>query len=247
MVINERDILGTQLIKRDEELHLLYEKIKIQKSTLKKGEIYYQQKIDDIIKLVDQIKNNKRELIDSQKETQCIPDLKREIYLLEQELLEQKQKAKFLQDELGKPLNVHRWRKLESTDIETYELIQKIQSLQKRLIAKTEEVSEKDVLIQEKEKLYIELKNILAKQSGPEVTEKLVVYQQNLKERSKQLKEMVAELKNYQSQVQAYKFEIDRVNGQIQQTKDAYFQLKRQQTLGIVPEMDDEYAGDDQG
>jgi hypothetical protein len=31
------------------------------------------------------------------------------------------------------------------------------------LIAKTEEVGEKDVLIQEKEKLYIELKNILAK------------------------------------------------------------------------------------
>ena len=83
MVINERDILGTQLIKRDEELHLLYEKIKIQKSTLKKGEIYYQQKIDDIIKLVDLIKTHQRELIDSQKETQCIPDLKREIYLLE--------------------------------------------------------------------------------------------------------------------------------------------------------------------
>lgn len=29
MVINERDILGTQLIKRNEELALLYEKIKI--------------------------------------------------------------------------------------------------------------------------------------------------------------------------------------------------------------------------
>jgi len=52
-----------------------------------------------------------------------------------------------LHDELAKPLNVHRWRKLESTDIYTYELIQKIQSLQKRLIAKTEEVMEKDVLI----------------------------------------------------------------------------------------------------
>jgi hypothetical protein len=92
---------------------------------------------------------------------------------LQKELLEQQQKAKFLNDELEKPLNVHRWRKLECTDPETYELIQKIQSLQKRLIAKTEEVSEKDVLIQEKEKLYIELKNILAKQSGPEVAEKL--------------------------------------------------------------------------
>jgi len=48
MVINERDILGTQLIKRNEELALLYEKIKIQKSTLKKGEIYYQERLNDI-------------------------------------------------------------------------------------------------------------------------------------------------------------------------------------------------------
>lgn len=197
MVINERDILGTQLIKRDEELSLLYEKIKIQKSTLKKGENYYQEKIDDIIRMVDQIRKIKRELNDAEMDTECIPDLKREIFLLEKEILEQQQKEKFLKDELEKPLNVHRWRKLESTDIDTYELIQKIQSLQKRLIAKTEEVSEKDVMIQEKEKLYIELKNILAKQSGPEVTEKLVLYQQSLKERSKQLKEMVAEIKHF--------------------------------------------------
>ena len=38
----------------------------------------------------------------------------------------------------------------------------------------TEEVSEKDVRIQEKERLYIELKNIIAKQSGPEVAEKAI-------------------------------------------------------------------------
>jgi hypothetical protein len=34
--------------------------------------------------------------------------------------------------------------------------------------------------IQEKEKLYVELKNILARQPGPEVAEQLSVYQQNL-------------------------------------------------------------------
>jgi hypothetical protein len=173
MVINERDILGTQLIKRNEELQVLYEKIKIQQSTLDKGEIYYQERIQEIFRIQNQISELKRLLIVSQNETACIPDLRREILLLQKEFLEQQQKAKFLTDELDKPLNVHRWRKLECTDPETYELIQKIQSLQKRLIAKTEEVSEKDVLIQEKEKLYIELKNILAKQSGPEVAEKL--------------------------------------------------------------------------
>ena len=129
MVINERDILGTQLIKRNEELALLYEKIKIQKSTLKKGETYFMERLKDLRNLNSQIAKLKRELITSQNETACIPDLKREIYLLEKDYLEQQQKGKFLQDEIEKPMNVHRWRKLECTDPETYELIQKIQSL----------------------------------------------------------------------------------------------------------------------
>ena len=45
-------------------------------------------------------------------------------------------------------------------------MLQKIQALQKRLILKTEEVVEKDLLIQEKEKLYVELKNILARHAS---------------------------------------------------------------------------------
>lgn len=40
-VINERDILGTQLIRRNDELALLYEKIKILQSTLARGEVQY--------------------------------------------------------------------------------------------------------------------------------------------------------------------------------------------------------------
>lgn len=88
MVINERDILGTQLIKRNEELALLYEKIKIQKSTMKKGENYYHEKVQDIMMIKKQIAELKRELIVSQNETACIPDLKREIYLLQKEFLE---------------------------------------------------------------------------------------------------------------------------------------------------------------
>ena len=67
----------------------------------------------------------------------------------------EKTKVKALSEELENPMNVHRWRKLEGSDPATYEMIQKIQTLQKRLIMKTEEVVEKDLLIQEKEKLYV--------------------------------------------------------------------------------------------
>ena len=43
-VVSERDILGSQLIRRDEELSGLYEKIKIQKSTLAKGAAQYEER-----------------------------------------------------------------------------------------------------------------------------------------------------------------------------------------------------------
>jgi hypothetical protein len=55
--------------------------------------------------------------------------------------------VKALSEELENPLNCHRWRKLEGTDPDTWEMLQKIQTLQKRLIKKTEEVVEKDVII----------------------------------------------------------------------------------------------------
>jgi len=63
-----------------------------------------------------------------------------------------------------------------------------MQMLQKRLINKTEEVVEKELVIQEKEKLYMELKHILARQPGPEVAEQLQTYQATLKEKTRQMK-----------------------------------------------------------
>lgn len=65
------------------------------------------------------------------------------------------------------------------------------------------QVVEKDLLICEKEKLYMELKNILARQPGPEVSEQLTIYQANLKDKTKQMKAMASELNMYQAQVRA--------------------------------------------
>merc|ERR1711939_270722 len=201
-VINERDILGTQLIRRNDEIALLYEKLKIQTSTLRKGEAQYNERQQElrILKLK-------------------VDDLKREVYHLQRELLQEKTKVKALSEELENPMNVHRWRKLEGSDPATYEMIQKIQTLQKRLISKTEEVVEKGLLIQEKEKLYVELKGILARQPGPEVAEQLSVYQQNLKDRTRQMKAMASELNMYQAHVNEYNYEIERLSRELQDVK----------------------------
>ena len=62
VVINERDILGTQLIRRNDELALLYEKIKIQRGAISQGEIAYRARLEDIRVLKLKINNVKREV-----------------------------------------------------------------------------------------------------------------------------------------------------------------------------------------
>ena len=148
---------------------------------------------------------------------------------MQQELLRERTRCKALEEELENPMNIHRWRKLEGSDPSTFEMIQKIQTLQKRLIQKTEEVVEKELLIKEKEKLYMELKQILARQPGPEVAEQLSVYQQNLKVKTKQMTTMSSELNMYVAQVQDYKYDIERLSRELQEVKKKYFMQKKKE------------------
>jgi len=230
-VISERNILGTQLVRRNEELALLYEKIKIQESTLKKGEIQYKLRQDEIRKQKDAIAKLKQDLYISQQEAESADDLKKEVYHLQRELLQERTKVKALSEELENPMNVHRWRKLEGSDPAMYELIQKVRTLQKRLIGKTEEVVAKDVEIQEKERLHRELTQILEKQPGPEVMEQLEVYQENYAAKVKQMKAMHSELRTYQAQVGDYKDEIERITRELSETKSKYFVQKKKEQV----------------
>jgi len=226
-VLSERDILGTQLIRRNDELALLYEKIKIHQSTLKRGESQYRERLQDIRVLKLKIADLKRQLHLEKRTDGSTEDLKQEIHNLHRDLMQEKSKVKALSEELENPMNVHRWRKLEGSDPAAYEMIQKIQTLQKRLIAKTEQVVEKDLEIQEKEKLYEELKGVLARQPGPEVVEQLCVYQQTLKDKTMQMKAMASELNMHQAQVNEFKYEIERLTQELQDVKRKYYLSKR--------------------
>merc|ERR1712019_271255 len=226
-VVSERDILGTQLVRRNDELALLYEKIKIQKSTLDKGEIQYRQRLEDMRLLKLEIKKLRREKHILTRSVANIEELRREVYNMQRELLRERTRCKALEEELENPMNIHRWRKLEASDPSQYEMILKIQALQKRLIDKTEEVVEKELAIQEKEKLYVELKQILARQPGPEVAEQLSMYQHALREKTKQMKRLASELNMFESQSTEYKYEIERLATELQETKKNWFQMKK--------------------
>merc|ERR1719163_1242955 len=230
-VISQRDILGTQLIRRNDELALLYEKVKIQQSTLQTGEVAYKERLEEIRALKIQIANLNREMEIQAQKTNNGDERKRQVYELQRELLHERTKVKALSEELENPMNVHRWRKLEGSDPSQTEMMAKVKALQRRFIAKTEEAVEKDLLIHEKEKLFIELQNILAAQPGPQAAEQVSAMQQALKERTKQMKAMAAELNMYHSQVHDNKDELDRLLRELQQMKRRYFEQKRREQL----------------
>ena len=70
--------------------------------------------------------------------------------------------------------------------------------------------------VQEKEKMYIELRQILARQPGPELTEQLSEYKRSLKQKVKQLKRITAELNMAESAQQAQDMDIQRLANELQ-------------------------------
>ncbi|XP_061228374.1 cilia- and flagella-associated protein 58 [Neopsephotus bourkii] len=228
-VSNERNILGCQLVQCNEEVALLYEKIKIQQSILNRGETQYRQRMEDIQLLRMEIRKLRREKGILGKSVANMEKLSQEVHHMRNELLREQTRCKVLEEELKNPLNVHRWRKLQATDPSTYELIEKIQRLQKQLIAKTGEVIEKELLLQEKEKLYGELKHILARQPGPEAAEQLQHYRHTLQEKTKQLKVLSSELNMRESQNQEYKQKIESLGNELMNVKKKYLAQKRKE------------------
>lgn len=94
----------------------------------------------------------------------------------------------------------------------------------------------------------MELKHILARQPGPEVAEQLQIYQQTLKEKTKQMKvklimylcmspssvlivmqSMASELNMYESQVSENKVEVERLSRELQEVKKKYFLQKKKE------------------
>lgn len=230
-VINERDMLGTQLIRRNDELALLYEKIKIFQSNLSKGEAQYHERVDELRSFRLKVQDLQRQLKNARGTAQQVVTLRQDLNQAQAELIQEKLRVKALSEELENPLNVHRWRKLEGSDPTTFDMLQKIQTLQKRLIAKTEEAAEKDMLIKDFEERYGALKVRLARQPGPEVAQQELQYTANLREKTKQMKAMAAELNTYQAQVDEYKFQIERLTGENVELKKNYLDQKRRELI----------------
>ena len=99
--------------------------------------------------------------------------------------------------------------------------------MQRRLIAKTEEVNQKEQLIQEKEKLYIKLKAIVARQSGTDMAEPLEKYKQKIKDETNRLKKLKEDIKNYRMTIRNYELEIKRIDEYVEKLQNKWIHMMK--------------------
>ncbi|KAM9789003.1 LOW QUALITY PROTEIN: cilia- and flagella-associated protein 58-like [Neosynchiropus ocellatus] len=247
-VVSERDGLGLQLLRRNDERALLYEKIKTQQSLISTGSFHYSQRVDDIRLLKREISKLNHKKNSLEKNLPLMECMRRELFSLQKEL----RKEKAMNRDLNKQLmtvNVHRWRRLEVTSVGLWDpgqiyklfglfvwqgsdpgrfkLIQKIQSLQKRLIAKTRELEEQYFLHEEKEKLYVELKQILARQPGPDAAEQIQLSHKALRDKNKKIQALAAKLSMQDAKMSEYRSDMLRLNEEMATVKKKYFNQKR--------------------
>ena len=73
---------------------------------------------------------------------------------------------------------------------------------------------------------------MLEKNPGPEVSQQLQLYQQTLRDKTKQMKSMASELNMYQSQIAENRLESDRLSRELQEVKKKYYLQKKREQQG---------------
>jgi hypothetical protein len=101
-------VLGAQLIRRNDELALLYEKIQIQESIIRKGEVQYGERVGDITLMRRDLADLERQLALRTQQLAATEALKAELHHVQMEILQERTKVAALSEELETPMNVHR-------------------------------------------------------------------------------------------------------------------------------------------
>eukprot|EP01062_Namystynia_karyoxenos_P003561 TRINITY_DN1128_c0_g1_i1.p1 TRINITY_DN1128_c0_g1~~TRINITY_DN1128_c0_g1_i1.p1 ORF type:complete len:990 (+),score=533.18 TRINITY_DN1128_c0_g1_i1:102-3071(+) len=110
--VENRNFTGIQLIDRNDELCILYEKCNIQESILKKGQVALKQREEQIRAMAIHLADLQREIDIAQKMLPKVRDLEEDLELLKMQMEDERWRAESLERAIVSPRNQARWRKL---------------------------------------------------------------------------------------------------------------------------------------
>ncbi|XP_065074550.1 cilia- and flagella-associated protein 58 [Ochlerotatus camptorhynchus] len=225
--INEKDLIKVQMTQRVDEINNLTEKMNMLNMALDRGESQYRDRLDDIRLLKIEISNLRSQRNLLTRGLANTADVRQETLQLHRVLNQERVKARALEDEMLTPMNVHRWRKLSGKDPEKMDLIVKVQTLQRRVLYQSVTVSEQEKTIQESDKMYGELKQVVEKLPHQKMKEQLCATQRALTARTKKLKALSAEIRVKEIDSKSQECLVEELKKSLLETKKELVKQKR--------------------
>ncbi|XP_055389243.1 cilia- and flagella-associated protein 58 [Condylostylus longicornis] len=193
-VLHEKNSVCGNLNKANEEIEALKDRLGLTRDALEHCERSYNESMDNIRLLRMEVKNLRAEREVLKKDRENSADLRTELLQIHRVLNQERIKARALEDEITRPMNVHRWRALSGKDPDKMELIFKIQTLQKQILAQNIVTIQRENALSESHKLYTTLKNFMMRLPSHKLKEKVIDLSKHLGAKNNKIKALAAEI-----------------------------------------------------
>lgn len=198
--VEDRNYTGIQLIDRNDELCILYEKHNIQEQVLTKGELELQSREEDIRRLNLERIELAREKEVVRKFLPLGPELEADAETLQHDLIEARAETVQLSNILEDPGN-ERHRLLPGTDPSPTTLAETIKVFEERLNDKKEQLLEKELVLEEVTSLSDRLRQQASegRDDTLELAKRVNDFQARIRTMTKKMMATVSELSMYQA------------------------------------------------
>ncbi|XP_027629153.1 coiled-coil domain-containing protein 146 [Tupaia chinensis] len=194
--VQHRNESGVQLIEREEEVCIFYEKINIQEKMKLNGEIELHVLEEKIRFLKLRIAEKQRQIRVTQKLLPAKRSLDADLAVLQIQFSQCSDRIKDLEKQFINPEGENRTRLLPGKDLTEKEMIEKLDKLELQLAKKEEKLLEKDFIYEQVSRLTDRLcsKTQTCKQDTLLLAKKMNGYQKRIKDATEKMMALVAEL-----------------------------------------------------
>ena len=220
--MEQRNFAGIQLIDRNDELCILYEKSHIQEEVAKQGTIAILQREDEIRLLKLEVTELQRAIFATRKLLPLLPALDDDISKLQVQVEAERAESARLSAALEDP-NHPRRRDLGGKSLEVDDLVAKVVQLEERLQDKKEQLLEKSLILEEVTGLSDRMVKVVGetREGALETALKANSLQARVRKITRTMMSTVSELSMYQASAMQLKEERDYLEIRVDQAKDA--------------------------
>lgn len=224
--VQERNDMGIHLIETNEEVCVFYEKLNIQETMIRNGDVELKAREEEIRFLKMEVNELKRSIAVAQKNMPNKKALDNELVTLQIQLVACRERLAMLEKQLEDPSDESRVRLLGGQDPEPDVLAKKIEELELRLAEKEEKLLEKDLIFEEVTRLAdrTKKKSESGKEDTLELAKKVNEYQAKIKDTTRKMMALVSELS--MNQAAAMKLQQE-VKSKEQELEQCYVRMER--------------------